>query len=181
MTPAVFLDRDGVLTEDVNYTYKLSDYRLLPGVEALRHLNSAGFKLIILTNQSGIGRGIYSENDYANFTKRLLSDLQELGVVISSVFHCPHLPEDSCACRKPKPGLVEKAESAEGPVDYARSFAIGDKDRDLAAVKNFNPKTRGIIIPKNNGLAAEEAPSADFKAKNLKEAVEIILNAYEQR
>ena len=106
---AVFLDRDGTINIDKGYLYRISDFEFLPGaVEALRNLQEAGYLLIIITNQSGIGRGYYTEEDFAVLTDYMKGELSKSGVNISGVYYCPHLPDAEveryrkiCTCRKP--------------------------------------------------------------------------------
>jgi histidinol-phosphate phosphatase family protein len=109
----VLLDRDGTLIRDVGYPHRLEDYELLDGVApALRRLVDAGYRLAIVTNQSGIGRGYFGYSDFERFHARLLADLSAAGVSIDATFLCPHTPDDHCECRKPAPGLLWRAELA---------------------------------------------------------------------
>ena len=131
----MFLDRDGTLVTDRGYTHRVEDYALLPGVpEALRRLAGAGFALAVVTNQSGIGRGYYDEAAFHAFQRHLSADLARRGVVLETSFFCPHLPDAGCACRKPAPGMLERARRELG-ADLARSWVIGDhrSDVELAA------------------------------------------------
>jgi D-glycero-D-manno-heptose 1,7-bisphosphate phosphatase len=129
----VFLDRDGTLVHDPGYVHRIADYALLPGVvPALRRLVAAGFELAILTNQSGIGRGLFAESDYRSFEAHLEADLARQGVPVAGSFFCPHRPGDGCACRKPAPGLFWAARDALG-AELAASFAIGNEPRDAQA------------------------------------------------
>ena len=133
MTRFVFLDRDGTLVRDHGYTHRLEDYALLPGVvPALHRLASAGFGLAIITNQSGIGRGLFTLADYHAFERRLERDLAAQGVHIAASFFCPHRPEDGCACRKPAPGLLLRARDVLGAA-LDQSYVIGDALRDVEA------------------------------------------------
>ena len=136
---AVFLDRDGTINIDKGYLYRISDFEFLPGaVDALKMLQSAGYLLIIITNQSGIGRGYYTEEDFMRLTDYMKSELAKSGVNISGVYYCPHLPDAEveryrkiCDCRKPATGLFERAVH-DFNIDLSRSYAIGDKERDCA-------------------------------------------------
>ena len=129
----VFLDRDGTLVRDHGYTHRLADYELLPGVlPALRRLAEAGFGLAVLTNQSGIGRGLFTFADYHVFQRHLEAELAAQGVPLAASFCCPHRPEDGCACRKPAPGLLWRARDVLG-AELARSFVVGDALRDVEA------------------------------------------------
>lgn len=134
--PAAFLDRDGVINEDRGYVHAIADFAVLPGVvEALRHLQDAGFALVVITNQSGIGRGYFSEAAYATLTAHMRSELHREGVTIDAVYHCPHLPRNrggTCTCRKPLSGMIDQAVT-DLSVDRTRSFMVGDKSSDMAA------------------------------------------------
>lgn len=152
---AVFLDRDGTINADKNYLYRAEDFEFLPGaVEAMRMLQSHGFLLIIITNQSGIARGYYTENDFLSLTEWMLERLKESGVNIAKVYYCPHLPDAKipeyrkiCDCRKPETGLFEEA-AREFDVDMAKSFAVGDKMRDCSVCEKT--ECRGFIIGGNS-------------------------------
>jgi D-glycero-D-manno-heptose 1,7-bisphosphate phosphatase len=127
----VFLDRDGTLVRDTGYPHRPEDYALLPGVAAaLRRLQHAGFRLAIVTNQSGIGRGLYGEGDFERFQALLLADLARAGVRIEATYHCPHAPDAACACRKPAPGLLLRARDELG-ADLTASWVIGDGPADV--------------------------------------------------
>jgi D-glycero-D-manno-heptose 1,7-bisphosphate phosphatase len=131
----VFLDRDGTLIRDGGYVHRPEDYALLDGViEGLQALARAGFALAIVTNQSGIGRGYFSEAQFHAFHLLLLADLQRAGLTIEATYHCPHGPDEGCECRKPATGMLLRARRELG-ADLERSWVIGDSrvDVDLAA------------------------------------------------
>ena len=131
----VFLDRDGTLNRDPGYVHRIEDYELLDGVEAgLLRLQKAGFHLAIVTNQSGIGRGYFSEEDFTAFQAHLVSDLESKGIRIERSFHCPHAPNARCSCRKPAPGLFEQAQE-QLDADLSASWMIGDSPRDADAAE----------------------------------------------
>jgi len=127
----VFLDRDGTLIEDREYAHAPSDYAPLPGAyEALRELRAAGFGAAVVTNQSGIGRGLFSEADFARFQAHLLADFAAHGAALDASYHCPHIPDAGCDCRKPRPGLVLRA-AREHAIDVPASWVIGDRESDV--------------------------------------------------
>lgn len=151
---AIFLDRDGTLNVEKNYVYKIEDYEFLPGVpEGLKLLHNAGFLLIIITNQSGIARGYYSEEDFLKLNKWMCQELIKNGVNIDKIYYCPHHPQakieryrKKCMCRKPAVGLFYKAVEEYG-IELSKSFAIGDKIRDCAIC--FQTACRGFLIGHN--------------------------------
>jgi D-glycero-D-manno-heptose 1,7-bisphosphate phosphatase len=131
-----FLDRDGVINVDHGYVYNAERFEFLPNsLEALRLLTAHGFIVIIVTNQSGIGRGYYSEGDYQLLTQWYVQTLEDQGVIVSDVFHCPHAPEDNCDCRKPKGGLFLQALDKYS-VDISNSLMVGDKISDITAAQS---------------------------------------------
>ena len=153
---AAFLDRDGVINIDYGYVHKWEDFHFCEGaIEGMKNLLSLDFKIIIITNQSGIARGIFSEKQYYELTKRYLFQLQKKGIEITSVYHCPHHPSysekpfDNCNCRKPKPGLFKKAINSFN-FSLDKSIAIGDKERDLIAAKRAGIKNKFLISSDND-------------------------------
>jgi len=184
MKKVVFLDRDGVLNEDTHYPHELSDYHRLPGVvEGLLALQEAGYVLVILTSQSGIGRGMYTEAQYQKFATHQLRDLAEGGVNITGVFFCPHHLEEGvgeyridCECRKPKPGLVKQAAAALGPFDYSSSWIIGDRGRDIEMAQNADARIRGVLVPKNVLDKFDDSDTRTHRAESFLEAVNYILS-----
>jgi D-glycero-D-manno-heptose 1,7-bisphosphate phosphatase len=147
--PAAFLDRDGVLNVDHGYTFKPDDLELLPtAAAAVRLLNEAGYFVIVVTNQSGVARGLYPEAAVKLFNTHLQAALLADGARIDAFYYCPHHPDGTvkelairCHCRKPQPGMLEQA-ARDWPIDRSRSFLIGDKDHDLAAANAFG--IRGV-------------------------------------
>jgi D-glycero-D-manno-heptose 1,7-bisphosphate phosphatase len=131
----VFLDRDGTLIEDRGYQFELADYSPLPGAyEALRELRAAAFGLVIVTNQSGIGRGYFSEADFQRFQSHLLADFAAHGAPLDASYHCPHRPDAGCDCRKPRAGMVLRA-ARELAIDLGESWVIGNEDTDVALAR----------------------------------------------
>jgi len=130
---AIFLDRDGVINVDKAYVSKIEDFEFCEGTfETLRHFQSLGYLLIIVTNQSGIGRGYYSEEDFQHLTTWMLQELLHVNIHMDAIYHCPHAPEVQCNCRKPKSGMLEEAIKA-FHIDVEQSWMIGDKPSDIEA------------------------------------------------
>lgn len=126
--PAVFVDRDGTLIEEVNYLSRVEDLRLFPfTANAVRLLKDSGFLVIVVTNQSGIGRGIYTEVEMHAIHEAIQS---ELSGAIDAFYFCPHLPDAGCICRKPRTGMIESA-VADFDIDLSNSWMVGDKKSDV--------------------------------------------------
>ena len=145
--PAAFLDRDGTLVEDVHYLSRPEQLRLLPGAAAaVRRLNDADVPVVVITNQSGIARGLLTADDYAAVERRLDAMLRAEGATLLATYHCPHLPEltGPCACRKPGPLLYERAAHEHG-LDLARSLYVGDRWRDVEPALRFGGT--GVLVP----------------------------------
>ena len=141
MTSAVFLDRDGVINVDHGYVSTWERFEFLPGVpDALRALQDAGYLLIVVSNQSGIGRGYYCEADVESLNQVIAQHLgSTVGVTLSGFYHCPHHPTEAegefrrqCDCRKPAPGMIRQAVLDHG-IDLKTSLLVGDKDSDIEA------------------------------------------------
>lgn len=145
--PAVFLDRDGTLVHDAHYLSRPEQLRLLPGVPAaLRKCTDAGLPLVVVTNQSGIGRGYFTEDDFAAVTRALDALLAAEGVTLLATYHCPDAPDvpESETCRKPSPLLYERAAREHG-LDLKQSYYVGDRWRDVAPAVRFG--ATGILVP----------------------------------
>lgn len=144
MEQVVFLDRDGTLNQEVHYLHRPEDLKLIPGVpEALGLLKEAGYRLVVVTNQSGVARGYYTEEDVRNLHLYMNQVLERDGASIDAFYYCPHHPEygvgayrQACHCRKPGTGMFEMA-GKRFEVDKARSFMVGDKLLDVEAGKNY--------------------------------------------
>jgi D-glycero-D-manno-heptose 1,7-bisphosphate phosphatase len=141
---AAFLDRDGVLNVDHGYAHRTDQLDWVPGApDAVRLLNESGFTTIVITNQSGVARGLYSEADIHAFHAHMQEGLRSQGAHIDAFYHCPHHPEGTvkdfaihCNCRKPGVGMLEQA-MRDWPIDLSRSFLIGDRDGDMEAAAAF--------------------------------------------
>ncbi len=135
---ALFLDRDGTINVDKGYIFRIEDFEFQPGIFELIHdYVSQGYLIFIITNQSGIARGLYTENDYLQLTEWMTEEFRKKRIPVEKVYHCPHLPEvtGECECRKPKPGLIVQAIN-EYSIDAKNSVMIGDKKRDILAGEN---------------------------------------------
>ncbi len=147
--PVAFLDRDGVLNVDHGYVHRPERLEWVAGApEAVRLLNEAGIPVIVITNQSGVARGYFGETDVQQFHAHVQEQLRARGAHVDAFYYCPHHPQGTvaefaiaCDCRKPKPGMLERA-ARDFAVDRRRSFLIGDKDDDVAAAAAFG--VRGI-------------------------------------
>ncbi len=176
MRPAVFLDRDGTLVHDGGYLHRPEDYRRLPGVaEGLAVLRDAGFRLVVVTNQSGIGRGYFGSAELARFQRTLEEDFRTFGVELDGTYVCPHRPDQGCGCRKPRPGLVRRAIRELG-LDPARSFAVGDRPRDVELARTV-PLRGGVLLGEQaGGDDAAPLPRNVVRARDLAEAARLILD-----
>ncbi|MDP6958958.1 MAG: D-glycero-beta-D-manno-heptose 1,7-bisphosphate 7-phosphatase [Planctomycetota bacterium] len=174
---AVFLDRDGTINKERGYITTRADLGLLAGAgEAIRKLNEAGIPVHVFTNQAGIARALYTEEDLADIHKCLRWMLAEEGAEVGSIYYCPHHPEGSvaefsgkCDCRKPNPGMLKQASKEHG-IDLAKSVVVGDIDRDIQAGKAVGAYT--ILVQTGH---QKESELADKVVANLAEAVALIL------
>lgn len=149
MNKAIFLDRDGTINVDFGYVHKVEDLKFIPrAIEALRKLQSLGFLLIIITNQSGIGRGYYSMADFKNFMRFMFSKFEKEGIIITDTYICPHHPASQCKCRKPKTHYYNQA-IKKFDVDVRNSFVIGDKTEDIKSGENIGART--ILVQTGKG------------------------------
>ncbi len=171
MSRFIFLDRDGTLVRDPGYVHRLEDYELLPGVVAgLRKLTRAGYRLAIVTNQSGIGRGYYDLAAYERFQAHLLDELAAVGLRVEQSYHCPHRPDQGCACRKPAPGLLERARDELG-ADLPASWVIGDSEADVELAERASCRGAVLLSSATSNPLARSVPSAP----DLETAADLVL------
>src|SRR5213595_3074894 len=170
-TPAIFVDRDGTIMQDVGYCSDPQEVKIFPGVrEALRRLKSNGFKLIIITNQSGIGRGFFTNEQYRAVEAEMLRQLGA-GLIDASYF-CPDVPGQHSSFRKPAPGMILQA-AREHRIDLSRSFFIGDKEIDAECGRNAGVHT----IRVQTGFDSDTTDTvADMVARDLVAAAKIIVD-----
>ena len=168
---AVFIDRDGTLIEEVNFLSRLEDLRLFPyTAEAIRLLRESGFLIVVVTNQSGIGRKIFEEAAMHEIHNQINADLQ-----LDAFYFCPHLPTDGCACRKPNLGMIEAAQK-EFAIDLENSWMIGDKAIDVETGFNAGIKTALVLTGYGQKAVNDLKRKPDIIAENLLEAAESITN-----
>lgn len=178
---AVFLDRDGVINFDKGYVYLWEEFEFLPrAIDAMHSLVLAGYLLVIVTNQSGIARGKYTENQYWELTKKLLGFLKTKGIKITGIYHCPHhvqgkIPSLSfeCDCRKPKPGLLLRA-AHEHDINMEESIMIGDMPSDIQAARAAGVTT-AYMVRTDNSENPKYCSEADFVYDDLFACVKNIL------
>jgi D-glycero-D-manno-heptose 1,7-bisphosphate phosphatase len=175
---AVFLDRDGTINEEMGYINHLSRFKLLPGVvEAVRRLNRAGIKAVVVTNQSGAARGYFPATLVIEIHRRLEAEMARGGAHLDGIYTCLHGPDDNCLCRKPKPALVLQA-ALELDLDLDRSYLVGDRYRDVETAAHAGVK--GILVLTGYGRGEYEylknpGPDPAYVAEDLKDAVAWIL------
>jgi len=185
MNKAVFLDKDGTINKDLGYINDPEKLELLPrSAEAVKKLNEAHFKVIVISNQAGIARGLVTENILQNIDKKLQKELLKGGAYINAIYYCPHHPEHglypykkACECRKPHTGLVEQAVS-DHSIDLKQSYFVGDKLSDVQTGKAVKVKTVHVLTGKGKKQREEkdyERNKPDFEAEDLLDAVNWIL------
>ena len=149
MNKALFIDRDGVINIDKVHVYRIADFEFSPGIfELCRKYQDEGYLLIVITNQAGIAKGIYSERDFETLTQWMISRFSSEKIRIAGVYHCPHHPDITgpCECRKPAPGMILKAVK-EFNLDISQCLLIGDNESDLEAGRRAGiPQTNLILF-----------------------------------
>ena len=179
LRPAVFLDRDGTICEEMGYVNHLDRLRIFPyAAEAIRHLNEAQIPVVVITNQSGIARNIFPESLVHQIHKKMIAELAAGGAWIDAIYFCPHRKEDACDCRKPNPGLLDRAAREHG-LDLVGSWVVGDRYADVEMA--HNAKARGILVMTGYGRGEYELHrhkwprQPDALADTLTDAVRLIM------
>ena len=170
--PAAFIDRDGTLVEEVNYLSKVEDLRIFPfTAEAIRLLKEKGYRIIVVTNQSGIGRNIYGESEMQAIHDAMQDQLDG---VIDAFYFCPHLPDEGCRCRKPALGMIEDAVS-DMDIDLEKSWMIGDKNIDVETGRNARMSSALVLTGYGTKHISTLENPPEIVADDLLEAVKRII------
>jgi D-glycero-D-manno-heptose 1,7-bisphosphate phosphatase len=179
LRPALFLDRDGTINIDTTHVSRPDTVRLIPGAAAaIARVNAAGLPVIVVSNQSGIGRGLFTIEEYEQVRERIDELLSAAGAHVLTTYYCPHSPDvaPACECRKPGPGLYRQA-GAEHGIDLAKSWYVGDRLRDIQPAKSFGG--HGILVPRDTTPGVDVVAARDGFAisTSLDAAVDRILSA----
>lgn len=165
MKKAIFLDRDGVINIDKSYVYKIDDFEFVPKIfDILKYLQDLDYLLFIITNQSGIGRGYYAEEDFLKLNNWMINELEKENIFISQVEFCPHHPIENCICRKPKTGMIENI-LKNYDLDLSNSWLIGDKLTDIECARNA--KIKNTIMIDNNIFDIKNISKFEYKCKDI--------------
>lgn len=178
MNRVLFLDRDGVINEDRDYVHKIDDFVFKDGIFELTQELQKRFKIVVITNQSGIGRGYYSKSQFLELDRYMRDAFLKRGVFIEETLYCPHKPEDECECRKPKSGLIDEY-SKRVDLLFEESIFIGDKLSDMECAKRAKIGCRLFLL----GKESENLEMLDCDviiAKNLQVAKELLVDFYKE-
>jgi len=168
----VFLDRDGVINKEVGYLHKIQDFEFINGVfEACLYFQSLNYQIIVVTNQSGIGRGYYDESDFHVVNNWMLEQFRNKGIEILDVFFCPHGPDFNCDCRKPKPGMFNQANEKHN-INMEKSWMVGDKEADIQAANAAG--VQHTILVKSGHAIDKENSNASFILDSIEQAKTVI-------
>ena len=170
----IFLDRDGVINKEINYLHKIDDFKFIDGIfETCQYLINLDYKIIVITNQSGIARGYYTVNDFQIITNWMIAQFKKNDVNILDVFHCPHLPNSNCNCRKPMPGMLLDAKYKHD-IDMQNSWLIGDKENDIIAANRA--EITNTILVKSGHKINEANSNAKHILGSIHQSNQIIIN-----
>jgi D-glycero-D-manno-heptose 1,7-bisphosphate phosphatase len=169
----IFLDRDGVINKEIDYLINISDFQFITGVfDTCKYFNYLGYKIIIVTNQSGISRGYYTENDFDILTSWMITQFEKNGVEILDVLFCPHSSNENCLCRKPMPGMFLKAKNMY-EIDMVNSWLIGDKESDIIAANNSG--IINTILVRSGHKINESKSKAKYFLDSIYESKKVII------
>jgi D-glycero-D-manno-heptose 1,7-bisphosphate phosphatase len=186
---AVFMDRDGTISEEVGYVNHPSRYRVFAySTEAVKLLNEAGWLAILVTNQAGVARGYFTEDVITAVHDRLTAELEREGARLDAIYYCAHHPtvgeapyRFDCDCRKPKPGLIERA-ARDFEIDLAQSWMIGDRYSDIELARNAHVRSAFVLSGYGRGEWEYQRPTwkhePDLVAEDLLEAVKVIVSSF---
>jgi D-glycero-D-manno-heptose 1,7-bisphosphate phosphatase len=179
LRPAAFLDRDGTICEEVGYLNHISRLMIYPwAAGAIRRLNDAGIPVVVVTNQSGVSRGYFPESLVVEVHSKMARELGDAGAQLDAIYYCTHKRDDNCTCRKPLPGLLQRA-AAEHALDLSRSFVVGDRYSDVVLAHASG--ARSIMVMSGYGRGEYELhhhgwpQQPDLVSENLETAVDIII------
>ena len=163
---ALFLDRDGIINDDSQgYTYKIDAFFFMPYIfDFISLFIEKGYSIFIVTNQSGIGRGYYSQEDFATLNFWLMGQFQKRHIQIEKIYYCPHSPQEQCVCRKPLTGMIDQA-LQDFPIDLAQSIMIGDKQSDIDLATNAS-------IAKSIGIGTQPFKNASYSFSTITQALD---------
>jgi len=171
MHKVFFLDRDGVINKEIGYLHEIKKFEFIDGViEALEYIQNKGFKIIVITNQSGIGRGIYTKEKFIELNNWMIDLLSAKTIDILDVLFCPHSPEENCLCRKPKPVMFLEAKKR-FQIDMNKSWSVGDKETDISAAKSAGIKN--TILVKSGHSINEENSKASYILESLYDVIDL--------
>lgn len=172
----VFLDRDGTINVDSEFVCRREDWEWIPGArEGMKKLQEVGFLLAVVTNQTGIGHGLYTEQDMQKLHEYMAGELARAGIRLTALFYCPHRRDSGCSCRKPATGMIEQAERQMGPIDYGRSWVVGDKIADVEMGRRKGMKT--ALIRSRYWQESDIEKQPDAVVDSLLEAAEVITSS----
>lgn len=173
---AIFLDRDGVINKHIPYCSRPEDFEFLPLVaEGIRLLNEKGFKVVVVTNQSGIGRGYFTEGMLSVIHYKMTQELLKHGAHIDAIYYCPHHPEDNCTCRKPNTDMLLKA-AKELNIELNQSYMIGDSEIDIETGKKVGCKTFLIVSDEKKDKSYHHILDTQYIVPNIFAAAQLIIS-----
>ena len=168
----IFLDRDGVINKEVKYLFRIADFEFIEGVfDACLYFQNLDYKIIIISNQSGIARGYYNDNDYQRLTEWMLIQFNKKGISILDILYCPHGPKSKCNCRKPKPGMLLEAKYKYN-INMNDSWMIGDKETDIESANLAG--INNTILVRSGHLINEADSNSKFTIDSIKQSKEVI-------